>query len=66
MKCRCGIEGVFCVVRDNIEYEFRPQWFFTSPEINSFLAGGLPAWDLNVIAMDLEAFSINGCDLFRE
>lgn len=66
MKCRCGIEGIFCVVRDNVEYEFGPQWFFTSPEIDSFLADLLPSWDLNVIAMELEAFSVTGCDLFCE
>ena len=66
MKCRCGIESIFCVVRDNTDYEFGPQWFFTSPGIDTFLAGALPAWDLNVIAMELEAFGIAGCDTFRE
>ena len=66
MKCRCGIEGIFCIVRDNTDYEFGPQWFFTSPEIDTFLAGALPAWDVNVIAMELEAFGIAGCDTFRK
>ena len=66
MKCRCGIEGIFCVVRDNTEYDFGPQWFFTSPEIDTFLAGANPAWDINVIAMDLEAFGIAGWNMFRK
>ena len=66
MKCQCGIEGIFCVVRDNTEYDFGPQWFFTSPEIDTFLASANPAWDINVIAMDLEAFGIAGWDMFRK
>ena len=66
MKCRCGIEGIFCVVRDNTEYEFDPQWFFTSPEIDTFLAGAVPLWDINVIAMELEGFGVTGCNMYRE
>ena len=66
MKCRCGIEGILCVVRDNVEYEFGPQWFFTSPEIDSFLAMTFPTWDTNVIAFKLEKFGMTGCDMLRE
>ena len=66
MKCRCRIEGIFCIVRDNTEYELLPQWFFTSPEIDTSLARALPAWNTNVIALKLEAYGITECNVFCE
>ena len=51
---------------NNTEYELAPEWFFTSPQIDTFLAGALPAWNTNLIARELEAFGIAGCDMYRE
>ena len=53
-------------MRDTIDYDLAPDWFFTSPQIDSFLARALPGWDTNAIGLDLEAFGLAGCEMFRE
>ncbi|PIL35236.1 hypothetical protein GSI_03026 [Ganoderma sinense ZZ0214-1] len=64
LKCRCGIEAFVGLVRNNTEYELRPQWFFTSTPINRYLTGAIKKWDVEVIGSQFEAFSIAGCELF--
>ncbi|PIL26612.1 hypothetical protein GSI_11306 [Ganoderma sinense ZZ0214-1] len=62
--CRCGIEAFIGLVRNNTEFELRPQWFFTSTPINRYLTGAIKKWDVEVIGSQFEAFSIAGCELF--
>nr|VWO95711.1 HTH lysR-type domain-containing protein [Ganoderma boninense] len=64
LKCRCGIEAFIGLVRNNTEYDLRPQWFFTSTPINRYLTGAIKKWDVEVIGSQMEAFAIAGCELF--
>ena len=64
LKCRCGVEVFVGLVRNNMEYDLRPQWFFTSPPINHYLTGSIKRWDVKVIGSQMEAFAITGCELF--
>ncbi|KAI1781973.1 hypothetical protein LXA43DRAFT_1105020 [Ganoderma leucocontextum] len=64
LKCRCGVEAFVGLVRNNTEYELRPQWFFTSPPINRYLTGAIKKWDVEVIGSQMEAFAIAGCEVF--
>ncbi|PIL29412.1 hypothetical protein GSI_09464 [Ganoderma sinense ZZ0214-1] len=64
LKCRCGIEAFVGVVRNNTEYDLRPQWFFTSSTINRYLTGAIKKWDVEVIGSQMEVFSIAGCEIF--
>ena len=64
LKCRCGVEAFIGLVRNNTEYDLRPQWFFTSPPINRYLTGAIKKWDVEVIGSQMEAFAIAGCELF--
>ena len=58
------MEAFIGLVRNNTEYDLRPQWFFTSSPINRYLTGSIKKWDVEVIGSQLEAFSIAGCELF--
>ncbi|KAI1783558.1 hypothetical protein LXA43DRAFT_1102405 [Ganoderma leucocontextum] len=64
LKCRCGVEAFVGLVRNNTEYDLRPQWFFTSPPINRYLTGAIKKWDVEVIGSQMEAFAIAGCEIF--
>ncbi|KAI1785820.1 hypothetical protein LXA43DRAFT_1065555 [Ganoderma leucocontextum] len=61
--CRCGIDGFVCLVKSNDTYQLRPQWFFSSPGIDHYLARVVGRWDAGVIGLRLEAFSESGCNM---
>ncbi|RPD53305.1 hypothetical protein L226DRAFT_576384 [Lentinus tigrinus ALCF2SS1-7] len=63
LKCRVGIDGFYCFFKNNSEFQMRPRWFFTSPQLNHYLMGQIKWWDVEAIGALSEAFSITGCDL---
>ncbi|KAI0684969.1 hypothetical protein C8T65DRAFT_748368 [Cerioporus squamosus] len=63
LKCRIGIEGFYCFFKNNSEYQMRPRWYFTSPQLDRYLTGAIKKWDVEVIGAQGEAFSIAGCDI---
>ncbi|KIL54459.1 hypothetical protein M378DRAFT_92015 [Amanita muscaria Koide BX008] len=64
LKIRVGIEGFFCIVRNNTEYNMAPSWFFTTPELEKYMDIAVRRrWDCAEIGGRLEAFAIAGCDV---
>ena len=58
LKCRCGVDGFFCVARNNEEYYLHEDWFFTDPEIHSYLVASVESWDATEISSRLETYSL--------
>ena len=64
---RVGIEGFFCIVRNNADFNTKPQWYFTSPELESYMQIACrKRWDTAEIGMKIEAFAIAGCDVLSK
>ncbi|CDO74658.1 hypothetical protein BN946_scf184832.g2 [Trametes cinnabarina] len=59
---RAGIEGFYCIVRSNVDYQLKPHWFFTSPPLEEFLRGSIRKFEPEKIGALAEAFSIAGSD----
>ena len=59
LKCRCGVEGFFCIARNNTEYELYHDWFFSDPELDTYLLAAIEAWDAGLIRNRLETFSLS-------
>ncbi|KAJ6544873.1 hypothetical protein DFH09DRAFT_1321729 [Mycena vulgaris] len=57
-----GMEGFFCVVRNNAEFHMSPEWYFTSPELEGYMPiATRKTWDTGEVGMKLEAFAVAGC-----
>ncbi|RDX41769.1 hypothetical protein OH76DRAFT_1489212 [Lentinus brumalis] len=63
LKCRVGIDGFYCFFKNNSEYQMRPRWFFTTPQLDRYLGQTIKRWDVEMIGGLGEAFSIAGCDI---
>ncbi|RPD52386.1 hypothetical protein L226DRAFT_576897 [Lentinus tigrinus ALCF2SS1-7] len=63
LKCRIGVDGFYCFFKNNSEFQMRPRWYFTSPQLNRYFTGMIKKWDVETIGALGEAFSIAGCDL---
>jgi hypothetical protein len=64
---RVGIEGFFCIVRNNPDFNTKPQWYFTSPELESYMQVACrKRWDTAEIGMKIEAFAIAGCNVLSK
>lgn len=59
LKCHCGVNGFFCLTRNNDEYELDPQWFFSDPEIDTHLAGAISGWNTVTITHHLEQLGLS-------
>ncbi|KAJ6531520.1 hypothetical protein DFH09DRAFT_1284851 [Mycena vulgaris] len=60
---RVGIEGFFCLVRNNAEFHMAPEWFFTSRELENYMPMATrKTWDTGEVGMKVEAFAVAGCD----
>jgi hypothetical protein len=60
---RVGVEGFFCVVRNNISFKMEPEWYFTSKELENYIEITThKRWVTSEIGMKLEAFAIAGCN----
>ncbi|KAJ7306241.1 hypothetical protein DFH08DRAFT_975982 [Mycena albidolilacea] len=60
---RVGIEGFFCIVRNNTDFHMPPEWFFTSPELENHMPlATRQKWDTGHVGSKLEAFAVAGCD----
>ncbi|KAJ7241549.1 hypothetical protein C8J57DRAFT_1526695 [Mycena rebaudengoi] len=58
---RVGIEGFFCVVRNSAEFHMAPEWYFTSPELEAYMAiATRRKWDTGEVGIELEAFAVAG------
>jgi hypothetical protein len=63
LKARVGVEGFFCLVRNNPSYHVKPQWFFTSEALADYMKIAVAKrWDAHEVGMKVEAFAIAGCD----
>ncbi|KAJ7170275.1 hypothetical protein C8R43DRAFT_1120708 [Mycena crocata] len=60
---RIGVAGFFCIVRSHADFHMAPKWFFTSPELESYMPMATrKTWDTREVGMKLEVFSIAGSD----
>ena len=50
-------------MRDNEDYQLRPQWFFSSPDVDRYLSRVVGKWDAGLIGLRLEAFGLSGCNM---
>ncbi|KAJ6568720.1 hypothetical protein B0H19DRAFT_1065529 [Mycena capillaripes] len=63
LRTRVGAEGFFCIVRNNPDFNVKPQWYFTSAEVESYMKIACrPKWDTYTVGTKLEAFAVAGCD----
>ncbi|KAJ6459685.1 hypothetical protein C8R45DRAFT_1109541 [Mycena sanguinolenta] len=69
LSYRVGIEGFFCIVRNNTDFFMGPQWYFTSDALRQYMPLAVRRkWDTSDVGTRLEAFAVAGCDtmnLFR-
>jgi hypothetical protein len=64
LRSRVGAEGFFCIVRSNPDFNVKPQWYFTTPEVESYMKIACrPRWDTYTVGTKIEAFAIAGCDV---
>ncbi|KAJ6455347.1 hypothetical protein C8R45DRAFT_1187918, partial [Mycena sanguinolenta] len=60
---RVGVEGLFCIVRNNTEFYMGPQWYFTSDAIRQYMPLAVRRkWDTGEVGTRLEVFAVAGCD----
>ncbi|KAJ6602308.1 hypothetical protein B0H10DRAFT_1823204 [Mycena sp. CBHHK59/15] len=60
---RVGVEGFFCIVRNNAQFHMAPEWYFTSQELENYMPiATRQKWDTGQVGMKVEAFAIAGCD----
>ncbi|KAJ7259985.1 hypothetical protein B0H12DRAFT_1014261 [Mycena haematopus] len=60
---RVGVEGFFCIVRNNVGFRMEPEWYFTSKELEQYMEiATRKKWVTGEVGMKLEAFAIAGCD----
>lgn len=62
LKCRCGVDGFFCLARNNTAYELPQDWFFSDPDIDAYFITALDGWDKCAISRSLERFSLSACE----
>ncbi|KAJ7853295.1 hypothetical protein B0H14DRAFT_3450278 [Mycena olivaceomarginata] len=63
LKQRVGVEGLFCIVRNNVEFQIEPEWYFTCDAIEQYMeVATRKKWVTGEVGMKLEAFAIAGCD----
>ncbi|KAI1788545.1 hypothetical protein LXA43DRAFT_1097239 [Ganoderma leucocontextum] len=60
LKCRCGVDGFVCLVMNDRPCSFRPEWFFSDPDLNTHLLGVVDMWDADSISYHVETFSRSG------
>ncbi|KAJ7673735.1 hypothetical protein DFH06DRAFT_979023 [Mycena polygramma] len=59
-----GIEGFFCIVRNTTQFHMKPQWYFTSEELEKYMQIACrKRWDTGEVGSKIEAFSVAGCDV---
>ncbi|KAF8163959.1 hypothetical protein BJ912DRAFT_830954, partial [Pholiota molesta] len=64
LKTRVGIEGFFCIVRNNTEFYIDPTWYFMSQQVAEYMPIAVgKKWATDKVASKLEAFAIAGCDV---
>ncbi|KAJ7233791.1 hypothetical protein C8J57DRAFT_1090264 [Mycena rebaudengoi] len=64
---RVGIEGFFCIVRNNADFHAKPHWYFTSPELENYMKIAChQRWDTVQIGTKIEAFAVAGSDVLSE
>ncbi|KAJ7087533.1 hypothetical protein B0H15DRAFT_949910 [Mycena belliarum] len=63
LSVRVGVEGFFCIVRNNPDFYMIPQWYFTSVELERYMPIAVRRrWDTCEVGTRLEAFAVAGCD----
>ncbi|KAJ7192580.1 hypothetical protein GGX14DRAFT_479933 [Mycena pura] len=60
---RVGVEGFFCIVKNNVHFRMDPEWYFTSRELEQYMEiATSKKWVTGEVGMKLEAFAVAGCD----
>ncbi|GBE84395.1 hypothetical protein SCP_0603740 [Sparassis crispa] len=63
LKCRVGVEGFFCLVRNTTDFHMPPRWYFSSQELDKYLRGAIKkGWDPANIGALAEALAVASCD----
>ncbi|KAJ7603379.1 hypothetical protein DFH06DRAFT_1022290 [Mycena polygramma] len=64
LNARVGIEGFFCIVRNTTQFHMKPQWYFTSEELENYMQIACrKRWNTEEVGSKIEAFSVAGCDV---
>ncbi|KAI0349009.1 hypothetical protein OH77DRAFT_1515077 [Trametes cingulata] len=66
LQARVGVAAMVLVVRSNTDYQLKPRWFFTSPELQEFLSGAVRKFEPEKVSVLAEAFAIAGSDYFSQ
>ncbi|KAJ7291870.1 hypothetical protein C8J57DRAFT_1212290 [Mycena rebaudengoi] len=63
---RVGIEGFFCIVRNNANFHVKPHWYFTSLELESYMKIACrQRWDTATVGAKIEVFAVAGSDVLN-
>jgi hypothetical protein len=58
-----GIEGMFCIVQNNITFKMEQEWYYTSKELEQYMEiVTCKRWVTGEVGMKLEVFVLMGCD----
>lgn len=60
LDARISIGGFFCLVRGDTDYVTAPQWWFSHPELETFLTVSSRRWDTTRLGTLVEAFVVAG------
>ncbi|KAF9472020.1 hypothetical protein BDN70DRAFT_819271 [Pholiota conissans] len=64
LKTRVGVEGFFCIVRNNTQFYIDPVWYFTAQQLEDYMPVAVGRkWNSTDVAAKLESFAIAGCDV---
>ncbi|KAJ8082795.1 hypothetical protein PM082_008651 [Marasmius tenuissimus] len=67
LSLRVGIDAFLCVVRNRTEDFMEPQWYFSNPAIEKYLALITRSSSFNAreVGLKFQSFSIAGCDVMK-
>jgi hypothetical protein len=61
---RVGIEGFFCIVRSSPDFHMRPQFYFTSQQLEEYMGLCIrKKWDTAEVGTKVEAFAVAGSNV---
>jgi hypothetical protein len=64
LNARVGIEGFFCIVRTSPDFHMRPQFYYTSQELEDYMRIALrKKWDTTEVGTKIEAFAVAGSNI---
>ncbi|KAK7041908.1 hypothetical protein VNI00_008889 [Paramarasmius palmivorus] len=64
-KQRCGIEGMFIVVRNTTDAFMSPEVFWSNPKWEPYMKMIAKGWDTDTVSTKLMHFSVADCDITK-